>query len=54
MVPNLGGTNVNGVEAPSVQDVTSGKVLSNDITQTLPVMNAAKLLPVQPSLPKLQ
>ncbi|MFC0115682.1 beta strand repeat-containing protein [Kibdelosporangium aridum] len=54
VVPNLGGTNVNGVEAPSVQDVTSGKVLSNDITQTLPVMNAAKLLPVQPSLPKLQ
>ncbi|MCE7005126.1 hypothetical protein LWC34_20175 [Kibdelosporangium philippinense] len=51
VVPNLGGSTLNGVKMPTTQDLTSGKVLSNDVTQTLPMMKATELLPVQPSLP---
>jgi hypothetical protein len=52
VVPNVGGTNLNGVELPNVQDLTSGKTLqSPDVTQTLPMANVTKLLPVQPQLP---
>jgi trimeric autotransporter adhesin len=56
-VPNVGGTNVNGVELPNVQDVTNGSALSSlDATQTLPTLNVVKTLPVAPELgglPKL-
>jgi hypothetical protein len=59
-VPNLAGTNVNGVGVPKLptpQEITSGSALSSvDATQTLPIMNAVRLLPVRPNLgglPKL-
>jgi hypothetical protein len=52
VAPHIAGTGANG--AGPAEDVTNRSSLScMDITQTLPVVNAAKPLPVQPGLPKL-
>nr|WP_042183941.1 hypothetical protein [Kibdelosporangium sp. MJ126-NF4]CEL15971.1 hypothetical protein [Kibdelosporangium sp. MJ126-NF4]CTQ93895.1 hypothetical protein [Kibdelosporangium sp. MJ126-NF4] len=45
VVPKIGGNNLGGVNPPSVEDLTSGKALAGDVTQTLPVLSTTKLLP---------
>nr|WP_042183939.1 hypothetical protein [Kibdelosporangium sp. MJ126-NF4]CEL15970.1 hypothetical protein [Kibdelosporangium sp. MJ126-NF4]CTQ93894.1 hypothetical protein [Kibdelosporangium sp. MJ126-NF4] len=46
VVPKIGGNNLGGVNPPSVEDLTSGKALTGDATQKLPLLSTTKLLPL--------